>query len=109
MMRISGTILVAGSMLLGASAPALAQNCATVHQVSITYTFEPGDIYIKAGDCVRWTNIHVIEHSAIGMEREFNTGVLMPGTSALLEFGEPEVFPYVCGVHPIMTGVLIVE
>ena len=109
MTRLSGIFLATGAMMFAAVTPAMAENCAVVHEVAITYTFEPGDIYLKPGDCVHFTNIHGIEHSAVGMEREFNTGILMPGSTAMLEFGEPIVIPYVCGVHPIMTGVLIVE
>jgi plastocyanin len=90
-------------------APAQAEDCAAVHEIEITHVFEPGDIYLKVGDCVHFTNIHVIEHSAVGLEREFNTGILMPGGTSMLEFSEPIVIPYVCGVHPLMTGVLIVD
>ncbi|MDP6952361.1 MAG: hypothetical protein QGF53_06330, partial [Alphaproteobacteria bacterium] len=71
--------------------------------------FVPGDIYLAPGDCVRFTNIHHIEHSAIGMEREFNTGVLMPNNSAVHRFDEETSIPYVCGVHPLMVGVIVVE
>ncbi|MFP6756954.1 MAG: hypothetical protein VCC99_01870 [Alphaproteobacteria bacterium] len=102
-------ILVAGATILGISAPAMAENCATIHEVAITYTFEPGDLYIKVGDCVHFTNTHIIEHSAMGLEREFNTGILMPGGTSILEFDKPIVIPYICSVHPLMSGVLIIE
>jgi len=99
----------AALLAAAASAPALAEDCAAVHEVEITYTFVPGDTYLKTGECVHWTNVHGIEHSAVGSEREFNTGILMPGGTALLRFDEPTVIPYVCGVHPLMTGVLIID
>lgn len=102
--------LMAGAVAWLASAPASAtQACRTVHEVEITYTFNPGDIYVEPGDCVHFTNIHSIEHSAVGLEREFNTGILMPGSTALIRFDEETVIPFVCGVHPLMVGVVIVE
>lgn len=84
------------------------QECTAVHNVEITYVFGPGDIYIQPGECVRFVNVHVIEHSAVGLEREFNSGILMPGSTATLRFDEPMVIPYTCGVHPPMVGVIIV-
>ena len=94
---------------LAPSLSAATEDCAVVHEITITYLFEPGDIYAKVGDCIHFTNTHIIEHSAVGMEREFNTGILMPGGTALLRFDEPIVIPYNCGVHPPMVGVLIIE
>lgn len=95
--------------MLGSGSPALAEECDATHEVEITHVFEPGDVYVEVGDCVHFTNVHGIEHSAVGLEREFNTGILMPGGTALLRFDEPIAIPYVCGVHPVMTGVIIVD
>ena len=85
------------------------QECTAVHNVEITYVFGPGDVYLRPGECVRFVNLHMIEHSAVGLEREFNSGVLMPGSTATLRFDEPMVIPFTCGVHPPMVGVIIVE
>lgn len=105
---IAGT---AASILLafGLASPAQAEECNDIVEIEITHTFNPGDAYAKPGDCFHFTNVHMIEHSAVGMEREFNTGILMPNGTAWLRFDEPIVIPYVCGVHPLMVGVLIVE
>ena len=97
------------AVLVALAPAARAEDCTAVHEVAITYTFEPGDIYVAPGDCIHFTNIHGIEHSAVGLEREFNTGILMPGGTALIEFDEETVIPYVCGVHPLMSGVIIVK
>ena len=84
------------------------QECAAIHNIEITYVFGPGDVYVQPGDCVRFVNVHMIEHSAVGLEREFNSGILMPGSTATLRFDEPMVIPYTCGVHPPMVGVIVV-
>ena len=52
-----------------------AQDCSAIHNVEISYIFSPGDVYIKPGECVRFVNVHMIDHSAVGLEREFNSGI----------------------------------
>jgi len=84
-------------------------DCATIHNIVITHIFEPGDRYVRLGDCVRFINEHMIEHSAVGMDREFNTGILLSGGTALFRFDEEGTVPYNCGVHPPMVGVLVIE
>lgn len=84
-------------------------DCATIHNIVITHIFKPGDRYVKPGDCVRFTNEHMIEHSAVGMDREFNSGVPVPGGTALFRFDEEGTVPYNRGVHPPMVGVLVIE
>ena len=86
-----------------------AQECSEIHNVEITHIFTPGDVYLKPGECVRFVNIHTIEHSAVGLEREFNSGILMPGGTSILSFDRPLVIPYTCGVHPPMVGVIVVR
>jgi plastocyanin len=104
-----GVIGALVGLVLAASPAAVAEECATTYEVTITHVFEPGDLYLKVGDCVHFTNRHGIEHSAMGLEREFNTGVLMPGGTSLFRFDEETVIPYICGVHPLMVGVFIIE
>ncbi len=106
--RIFGPVALAIAAIGFASA-AQAEECNDIHEIEITHVFTPGDAYAKPGDCFHFTNVHNIEHSAVGMDREFNTGILMPNGTAWLRFDEPIVIPYVCGVHPLMTGVLVVE
>lgn len=81
-----------------------ADSCSTVHEVEISWTFTPPSIGIAQGDCIHFTNVHNIEHSAVGGQREFNTGIMMPGGTALLRFDAPAEIPYICGVHPPMTA-----
>ena len=103
------TALAVVAFAVLAAPPVFAEDCNTTHEIEITYRFEPDDLYLKTGDCVHFTNIHMIEHSAIGLEREFNTGVLMPNGTAIFRFDEPMAIPYICGVHPLMIGVLVIE
>jgi plastocyanin len=92
-----------------AAATAQAQECARIHEVEITFEFTPKELRIRQGECVRFVNIHQIEHSAVGLKREFNTGQLMPGGRALITFDQPGEIPYWCAHHPPMQARLVVE
>ncbi len=85
-----------------------ADECDGVSAVEITWTFTPNSIEVTEGSCIHFTNTHNIEHSAVGANREFNTGIMMPGGTALLRFDRVAEIPYICGVHPPMTGMLTV-
>ena len=104
-------VVVAMALVLRSSA-VMAQQCATIHEVEITFEdaqgFKPRDLTIKAGDCVRWTNRTNIEHSAVAVDRSFHTGQLMPGNANVVKFEKPGEVAYTCGPHPPMVGKIIV-
>lgn len=109
-LALSAAVLVG---LVGMAIPAGGEECAKIYEVQITFDgatgFKPHTVVIQVGDCVRWVNAHGIEHSAVAVDRSFHTGTLMPGSSGLIEFKKPGVYPYTCGPHPPMVGQVIVE
>ena len=109
-----GPLLFLGFALLGLIGPAEGEECAKVHEVQITFDdgatgFTPHTVVIQVGDCVRWVNVHGIEHGVVAGDRSFFTGELKTGSAGIIEFKRPGVYPYVCGPHPLMTGQVIVE
>lgn len=102
-------VLFVGCGLFGVPLAGDAQECGKVHEVVVTHIFTPKDLVIKAGDCVRFVNVHEIEHSAVALDRTFNTGTLMPRSSSLIRFDAPGELPYWCGLHPPMVGTIVVE
>ena len=70
----------------------------------MTHVFTPKDVVLEVGDCIRFVNVHEIEHSAVALDRTFNTGTLMPRSSSLIRFDTPGEWPYWCGLHPPMVG-----
>jgi plastocyanin len=102
-------VLFMGYGLFGLSSMVDAQECGKVHEVIVTHIFTPKDLVLEAGDCVRFVNIHEIEHSAVARTRTFNTGTLMPRSSSLIRFDTPGELPYVCGLHPPMIGTITVK
>jgi plastocyanin len=47
--------------------------------------------------------------ATIAAEESFNSPILDPGQSFSLTFSDPGVYPYVCHVHPGMSGVIVVQ
>ena len=101
--------LVAVLFLLSAAATAGAEECSKTHVVEVTHIFLPKDITVKVGECIRFVNIHSIEHSAVGLQREFHTGTMPSGGASVIAFGTPGELPYICGLHPPMIGTITVK
>lgn len=110
-LRLALASLAGAAVITGlAITPAAADpDCVEIHDVYITFEFTPKEITIKQGDCIYFENVHMIEHSAVGEEREFNSGILMPGGTAIVQFNDVKVMPYMCGVHPPMKALMIIE
>jgi len=88
---------------------ALAQ---TTHEVVIEgYLYVPAELTIRAGDTVKWSNHEKrTSHSVLfpaegGLESER----LFPDESWQRQFKQPGRYPYHCGPHPEMKGVIVVE
>lgn len=83
----------------------------TVEVLIVDYRFTPPEIHIKAGDSVRWTNQEKrTSHSVLFPEeggRESER--LFPGESWARRFEQPGRYPYTCGPHPEMKGVILVD
>jgi Copper binding proteins, plastocyanin/azurin family len=67
------------------------------------FSFSPATVTVTAGDTVTWTNSGPDEpHTATG--DGFDTGEVAVGSSASATFSQAGDFPYVCTLHPEMTG-----
>lgn len=78
-------------------------------EVSIeNYRFEPAEIRIRSGDTVKWVNrekrtSHSIHFAAEGLPESER---LFPDESWQRSFAQAGEYPYVCGPHPEMKGVV---
>ena len=95
-----------------ASAPASAPAATAAAVVDIRdHSFVPALTKVRAGSTVRWTNSEkrtthsVLFPGAGGVESER----LFPGESWERRFDQPGRYPYTCGPHPEMNGVVEVE
>lgn len=87
-------------------APLSAQQ--TVEVVIQNYRFEPAQVRIRAGDTVRWTNQEKrTSHSVLfPPEQGGESERLFPQETWQRRFETPGQYPYSCGPHPEMKGVV---
>lgn len=74
----------------------------------IKMEFVPRIVKIQAGTTVKWVNNEKRTNHSIYFEKEGlpESERLFPGDSWQRTFDKPGVYPYVCGPHPEMTGVV---
>lgn len=90
------TLLAAGSAL------------AADQDVAISgFSYSPRTVTVNVGDTVTWTNSDAQAHTATGSG--WNTGDLGNGESGSITFQSAGTFDYMCGIHPAMTGTVIVR
>ena len=70
--------------------------------------FVPQHIKIKPGTTVKWVNRERRNNHSILFEKEgfVESDRIFPGEFWQRTFDKPGIYPYVCGPHPEMTGVV---
>ena len=88
-----------------ASAPAAASGTAvTIAQ----FAFVPETITVPVGATVTWTNTDLDTPHVVKFP-DAASGMLNQGNNFSRTFGTPGVYSYQCGVHPYMTGKVVVQ
>lgn len=78
-----------------------------VVEVSIVkMQFEPQRVKIKPGTTVKWVNNEKRTNHSILFTDVPESERFFPGESWQRSFDKPGVYPYSCGPHPEMTGVV---
>ena len=73
------------------------------------FAFKPGDLEVKVGTTVTFTNKDEFAHTATAKDKSFDTGNLDQDAAAEHTFDEPGTFPYLCAIHNSMTGTITVS
>ncbi|MCC7009796.1 MAG: cupredoxin family copper-binding protein [Acidobacteria bacterium] len=71
--------------------------------------FSPADVRVKTGDRITWTNRDPFAHTVTTVGDGFDSGSIGAGQSWTFRASRAGAFPYVCSLHPVMTGTVIVE
>jgi len=76
--------------------------------------FSPDVLTVNKGDVVEWTNNDTVMHtvtSQADLGETFDSSVISPGSKYQLDTKDLAAgeYPYLCSVHPLMTGTLIVK
>jgi plastocyanin len=109
-MRILATTMLASMFLV---APGLAAHAEDAKATIMLFQFQPGEITVKKGTTIVWTNGDDIEHSVTagkpGKESgAFDSGFFTKGGSHAHTFNEPGTFEYFCKRHPSMKAKVVV-
>ena len=90
--------------------PAGREQAAFVNKVSIdNFTFNPQSLEVAAGTKVIWVNGDDVPHTVRSNEDTFRSGTLDTDDVYERLFSEPGTYEYYCGVHPHMTGKIVVK
>jgi plastocyanin len=82
---------------------------ATVEVKMEGMAFSPQTVTIKVGDTVNWTNMDQPPHNAVAVDKSWQTSTFATGESGSVTFATAGTFPYICTIHPNMTGTVIVQ
>ncbi|MFF4533508.1 cupredoxin domain-containing protein [Streptomyces sp. NPDC001407] len=73
------------------------------------HAFAPAELPVLAGETVTWTNDEDGEpHTVTSDTGLWDSGVIEAGASFSRMFSAPGMFRYHCGIHPEMTGAILV-
>lgn len=73
------------------------------------YAYGPARIVVDAGAVVEWVNRDAAVHTATAEDGAWDSGGIRQGDSWRARFDRPGTYPYLCGPHPFMKGVVIVR
>ncbi|HEX5891362.1 MAG TPA: plastocyanin/azurin family copper-binding protein [Nitrososphaeraceae archaeon] len=76
--------------------------------------YDPASAKVKTSTTITWTNDDTLPHTVTsgnadtGPSGEFDSGIVMGGSSFSHTFDKAGSFDYFCSLHPYMTGQVIV-
>ena len=89
---------------------ALAHAAGKTHTVRIEgMKFNPEHLEVAPGDTVVWTNKDFLPHSVTAREARVESGDLAPDRSWRFVAGKKGEMHYICRLHPVMKGLLVVR
>lgn len=78
-------------------------------QVGIdNFTFAPATLTVKAGSTVTWTNHDEEPHTVAATDGSFHSPGMGTGATFSHTFPTAGKFDYVCSIHPMMHGTVVV-
>ena len=73
------------------------------------FTFTPKELTVAAGTTVKWINHDDIPHTVVEKKTSFRSKALDTDDAYSFTFASAGTFEYFCGLHPQMTGKIIVK
>jgi plastocyanin len=72
------------------------------------FAFAPGNLQVKVGTTVTWTNQDEEAHDVSATGGAFQSAPLNAGDHFTFTFTKPGRYPYLCTIHPFMTATVVV-
>ena len=83
---------------------------AATHTVTIDgFAFKPPSVTVKQGDTIVWHNTDPVPHTATAKDAGLDSGEIAAGGSYRFTAKKKGRFAYICTLHTIMKGELVVE
>ena len=73
------------------------------------FKFGVVSLEVAAGTTVRWTNRDDLPHNVVSTTKAFKSPTLDTGETFSYTFKDAGTFEYYCGLHPRMTGKIVVK
>jgi plastocyanin len=73
------------------------------------FSFGPATLTIAVGTTVTWVNHDDIPHNVVSTDGLFKSKVMDTDEKFSFTFTKSGTFPYFCGIHPKMTGKIVVQ
>jgi len=74
----------------------------------VGFAFKPDVIEVKKSMKVTWTNRDSVSHT-VTSAGNFDSGIIKPGDSWSKVFDTPGTYDYICSIHPMMKGKVVVS
>ena len=98
--------------LTAAGQTAAGQTAAAANPTTVNidnFTFTPGTLTVTAGTTVTWKNEDDSPHRIGDKDGTFKSAALDTDDTFSHTFAKPGVYPYICTIHPYMTGKIVVK
>ena len=73
------------------------------------FSFGPATLTVAVGATVTWVNHDDIPHNVVSTDGLFKSKVMDTDEKFSFTFTKAGTFPYFCGIHPKMTGKIVVQ
>jgi plastocyanin len=90
-------------------ASAQATQTATTEVKIDNFSFGPAALTVAVGTTVTWVNHDDIPHNVVSTDGLFKSKVIDTDEKFSFTFTKAGTFPYFCGIHPKMTGKIVVQ
>jgi plastocyanin len=73
------------------------------------FSFSPNPLTVAVGTEVHWTNHDDVPHNVVADDKSFKSKTMDTDESFTMTFTKPGTYSYFCGLHPRMTGKVVVK